>query len=265
MSLVNAYLPLVPPSPAPIDRARYARNLSVPELAEEGQRRLAAARVCVVGAGGLGSPALLYLAAAGVGTLGIVDADVVDLSNLQRQVLHDEAAIGVDKTASAAARLRALNASVEVIEHPVRLDALNAPAIFADYDLVLDCTDNFATRYVIADTCSALGLPVVWAAVWRTQAQISVFWTAAGWPGLRDLFPSEPDPVANADVVGAGVLGSMVGTVGSMMATETIKLITGAGEPLAGRVRYLDVLANSMIDIPLHPRQPSAGPSQNRG
>ncbi|HQD60387.1 MAG TPA: ThiF family adenylyltransferase [Propioniciclava tarda] len=249
-------LPLVSPGPelSDAERYRYARHLTIPEIGELGQRRLRNARVLSIGAGGLGSPALLYLAAAGVGTLGIVDSDVVEIHNLQRQVLHDEASVGVAKTTSASARLTGIDSGVRVVEHLVRLDAENAPGIFADYDVVLDCTDNFAARYVINDACVALGLPEVWAAVFRTSAQVSVFWSGVGGPQLRDLFPEVPDASANAEVIGAGVLGAMTGQVGAMMAAEAIKLITGAGEPLVGRVAYLDVLGARIHEIPLRPR-----------
>jgi len=247
--------PLVEPGPELTDaeRARYARHLTIPEIGEVGQRRLRAARVLVVGAGGLGSPALLYLAAAGVGVLGVVDDDVVDVTNLQRQVLHDEASVGVAKVDSAASRLTGLDSGVRVERYRLRLTAKTAPDVLAGYDVVLDCTDNFAARYLINDACVALGLPEVWAAVFRTMAQVSVFWPAGGGPQLRDLFPDEPDVVANAEVLGAGVLGAMTGQVGAMMAAEAIKLITGAGEPLLGRVAYLDVLGARTTEIPLRP------------
>lgn len=252
--------PLVEPGPQ-LDRAqrqRYARHLLIPSLGDAGQRRLAAARVCVMGAGGLGSPALLYLAAAGVGHITIVDDDAVDLTNLQRQVIHDDAAVGVSKAASAGARLRALNPAIEVVERPVRLDRENAGRIFRGHHLVLDGTDNFPTRYVVNDACAELGLPYVWASVYRTQAQLSVFWKSP--PGdavgvdLRDLFPVAPNPADVPSCGDAGVLGSLVGQVGSMMATEAIKLICGVGSPLLGRVVYLDVLEGRQFEIPLRPR-----------
>lgn len=248
--------PLVDPGPELTDeqRVRYARNISIPAIGELGQRRLRQAKVLSVGAGGLGSPALLYLAAAGVGTLGIVDDDVVTGHNLQRQVLHDEASIGTPKVTSASARLTGLDSSVTVITHELRLDATSAATIFADYDVILDCTDNFAARYVINDACVALGKPEVWAAVLRTDAQLSTFWAGRGWPHLRDIFPTEPDTTTHADVLGQGVLGAMVGQVGAMMATEAIKLITGAGEPLLGRLLYLDALATRIAELPLHRR-----------
>lgn len=255
----RARRPLVEPGPDLTDaeRQRYARHLTIPAIGELGQRRLRAARVCVVGAGGLGSPALLYLAAAGVGVLGIVDNDVVEITNLQRQVLHDEASVGVPKVTSAARRLTGLDSGVRVVEHRLRLDVASARDIFAGYDIVLDCTDNFAARYAINDACVDLGMPEVWAAVFRTDAQVSTFWSGQGWPELRDLFPIEPDVVAHAEVIGAGVLGAMTGQVGAMMATEAIKLITGAGDPLLGRVLYLDALGSRVVEIPLRPSRRS--------
>ena len=258
--------PLVEPGPG-LDRAqrqRYARHLLIPALGEVGQRRLLAARVCVLGAGGLGSPALLYLAAAGVGSLTIVDDDVVDLTNLQRQVIHDDAGVGTPKVASAAARLRALNPGIEVVERPLRLTRANAADVLRGHDLVLDGTDNFPTRYVINDACAELGLPCVWASVYRTQAQVSVFWRnppgAAVGVDLRDLFPVAPDPATVPSCGDAGVLGALVGQVGSMMATEAIKLICGVGEPLLGRVAFLDVLDAQQYEIPLRPRVEPAPP-----
>ena len=239
-------------------RHRYARHLLIPDLGDAGQRRLLAARVLVMGAGGLGSPALLYLAAAGVGHLTIVDDDVVDLTNLQRQVIHDTAGVGTPKAGSAAARVRALNPDVEVGERPVRLTRDNAVDLLRGHDLVLDGTDNFPTRYVVNDACAELGLPLVWASVYRTQAQVSVFWKnppgdAAG-VDLRDLFPVLPDPATVPSCGDAGVLGALTGQVGSMMVTEAIKLICGIGRPLLGRVAFLDVLDGRQFEIPLAPR-----------
>jgi adenylyltransferase/sulfurtransferase len=253
-------LPLVAPG-APLtaaQRHRYARHLLIPDLGDAGQRRLLAARVLVMGAGGLGSPALLYLAAAGVGHLTIVDDDVVDLTNLQRQVIHDTAGVGTPKAGSAAARVRALNPDVEVGERPVRLTRDNAVDLLRGHDLVLDGTDNFPTRYVVNDACAELGLPLVWASVYRTQAQVSVFWKnppgdAAG-VDLRDLFPVLPDPATVPSCGDAGVLGALTGQVGSMMVTEAIKLICGIGRPLLGRVAFLDVLDGRQFEIPLAPR-----------
>jgi adenylyltransferase/sulfurtransferase len=256
--------PLVAPGPelSASDRERFARHLPIPDLGEVAQRRLRAARVCVVGAGGLGSPALLYLAAAGVGTLGVVDADAVELVNLQRQVLHTTAGIGTPKAASAAAHLGALDPGVRVVPHQLRLDESNAADVLGGYDLVLDAVDNFPTRYLISDTCAARGVPVVWGAVLVTRAQVSVFWSAPRTadgpvPGitLRDLHPGPPDPSTWVTAAQVGVLGAMCGQVGALMATEAIKLVTGAGETLFGRLCYLDTMAATTTVIPLSPRR----------
>lgn len=251
--------PLVEPGP-PLTAEQaetYARHLLLPQLGELAQRRLLAARVAVVGAGGLGSPSLLYLAAAGVGTLGIIDDDVVDLSNLQRQVLHGRADVGRSKLDSAADRLRALAPDVRIEPHPERLTPANAVEILRGYDLVLDGTDTFETRYAVADACAELGVPLVWASVLGFDAQISVFWpdqeAAPATPGLRDLFPQPPAPGTVPSCADAGVLGSLTGQVGSVMATEAIKLITGAGEPLLGRLVVIDALRARHDVLPLVP------------
>lgn len=256
--------PLVEPAGAlsASDRERFARHLPIPELGELAQRRLRAARICVVGAGGLGSPALLYLAAAGVGTLGVVDADVVELVNLQRQVLHTTGGIGTPKAASAARRLAELDPAVRVVPHELRLDEGNAREVLGGYDLVLDAVDNYPTRYLISDTCAELGIPVVWGAVMVTRAQVSVFWsTPRGVDGtlpgitLRDLHPAPPDPATWVTAAGVGVLGSMCGQVGALMATEAIKLVTGAGDVLFGRMLYLDTMSATVATVPLSPRR----------
>lgn len=258
--------PLVEPGPelSASDTERFARHLPIPELGDLAQRRLRAARVCVVGAGGLGSPALLYLAAAGVGTLGVVDADDVELVNLQRQVLHATAGIGVPKAESAAARLADLDPGVHVVPHVLRLDASTAVDVLSAYDLVIDAVDNYPTRYLISDTCADLGIPVVWGAVLVTRAQVSVFWSRPRTPDgpvpgvtLRDLHPSPPDPATWVTAAQVGVLGAMCGQVGALMATEAIKLITGAGDPLFGRLLYVDALAARSAEVPLNPRRTS--------
>ncbi len=257
-------LPLVEPGPelSDVDLERFARHDPIPELGVIGQRRLRAAKVCVVGAGGLGSPALLYLAAAGIGTLGVVDADAVELVNLQRQVLHTTAGIGTQKAASAAEAITALDPGIHVRVHDERLTAENAARILGEYDIVLDAVDNFPTRYLIADTCTALGIPVVWGAVRVTRAQVSVFWSApesqdGPVPGvtLRDLYPGPPDPATWVTAATVGVLGAMCGQVGALMANETIKLVTGAGEVLFGRVWYLDAMTARVAEIPFTPRR----------
>jgi adenylyltransferase/sulfurtransferase len=220
---------------------------------------LCAARVCVVGAGGLGAPALLYLAAAGVGTIGIADDDVVEMSNLQRQVVHGSGDLGREKAFSAADSVRDMAPWATVEVHNERLTATNALRILGAYDLVLDGTDNFDTRYLVADTCTQLGVPLVWASILRFDAQLSVFWArppaGSGVPGvqLRDLFPSPPSEGSVESCSSAGVLGAMCGQVGSTMAAEAVKLITGAGEPLLGRVLILDALAARWSEVPLRP------------
>jgi len=258
--------PLVEPGP-PLgaeESLRFSRHLLLPEIGELGQRRLNAARVCVMGAGGLGAPALLYLAAAGVGTLGIVDDDVVELSNLQRQVIHGTADLGRAKVDSATDAVRGISPAVTVETHSERLTGANAARILGEYDLVLDGTDNFGTRYLVADTCARLGLPLVWASILRFDAQVSVFWSApptgSGVPGvgLRDLFPQPPADGTVESCSTAGVLGALCGQVGSIMATEAIKLITGTGQPLLGRVLVLDALSARWSEIPLHPAPAAA-------
>ncbi|MCM3689069.1 molybdopterin-synthase adenylyltransferase MoeB [Kocuria rosea] len=245
---------LVEPGPGLTDAElrRYARHLSVPEIGEVGQRRLKNARVLCVGAGGLGSPALLYLAAAGVGTLGIVDDDVVEVSNLQRQVAHGHTTVGAAKTASAAERIGDLNPLVGVVEHPHRLTAATAAAVLAGYDLVLDGTDNFATRYLVSDACALAGIPHVWGSILRFDGQYSVFWAAHG-PTYRDLYPVAPAPGAVPSCAEAGVLGVLPGIVGTAMAVEAIKLITGIGTTMLGRVATYDALSARWWEIPLAP------------
>lgn len=257
--------PLVEPGPPLLQeqRARYARQLQLPAVGELGQRRLLAARVAVVGAGGLGSPALLYLAAAGVGHLTVVDADAVDDTNLQRQVIHDLESVGVAKTDSALERLRALNPDVDVTGHRVWLDPDNARDLLAGHDVVVDGSDNLPTRYAVDDACADLDVPLVWATVQRADAQVSVFWRRHGL-ALRDLFPTPADEALVPACADAGVLGALVGQVGSIMAGEVVKLVLGAGEPLLGRVLYVDSLAARTRELPLRPRLDS-GPLQPPG
>ncbi|WP_156251637.1 ThiF family adenylyltransferase [Pseudactinotalea terrae] len=260
--------PLVEPGPplTPDQAETYSRHLLLPALGEIAQRRLLAARVCVMGAGGLGSPALLYLAAAGVGTIGIVDDDVVDTTNLQRQVLHGVADVGRPKLDSATRRLRDIAPDVVIEPCAERLTADNATEILGGYDLVLDGTDTFETRYAVSDACAELGIPLVWGSVLGFDAQISVFWSRQGTvPGgvtLRDLFPDPPPAGSVPSCAEAGVLGSLTGQVGSVMATEAIKLITGVGEPLLGRLLVLDGLQQRWTEVPLRPRDAAAAPRQ---
>ena len=236
---------------------RYSRHLLLPGIGLAGQQRLLNARVAVVGAGGLGSPALLYLAAAGVGHLTVIDDDVVDLTNLQRQVIHRVGDVGRDKIDSAVRAVTDLNPTVSITGVRARLDESNVQQILAGHHLVLDGSDNFATRYVVNDACLALGLPLVWAAVLRFDAQISTFLPpalgGADAVQLRDLFPVPPRPEDVPSCSEAGVLGAMVGQVGSIMAGEAVKLITGTGEPLIGRVLLLDALTQRTREIPLRP------------
>ncbi len=206
----------------------------------------------VVGAGGLGSPALLYLAAAGVGTIGIVDDDVVDVSNLQRQVVHADADVGRRKVDSARDRVLAANPLVTARTYPVRLTAANALEILGDYDVVLDGADNFATRYLVDDACALLGIPDVWGSILGFDAQAAVFWAAHG-PTYRDLFPSPPDPGSVPSCVDGGVLGALCATVGSVMATEGVKLVCGIGEPLVGRLLVLDALGATWRTVAVRP------------
>jgi adenylyltransferase/sulfurtransferase len=206
-----------------------------------GQKRLKNAKVLCVGAGGLGSPALLYLAAAGVGTLGIVDFDVVDESNLQRQVIHGQSDIGRSKAESARDSIREINPYVNVIVHKERLDSDNAMQIFADYDLIVDGTDNFATRYLVNDACVLLGKPYVWGSIYRFDGQASVFWAEYG-PCYRCLYPEPPPPGMVPSCAEGGVLGVLCASIGSIQVNEAIKLITGIGEPLAGRLMIYDAL-----------------------
>jgi molybdopterin/thiamine biosynthesis adenylyltransferase len=220
---------------------RYARHIVLREIGGQGQKRLKAARVLSIGAGGLGSPALLYLAAAGVGALGIVDDDEVSLSNLQRQVLHATDRIGALKTDSARAAIAALNPHVRVIAHTLRLDASNAAAIVADYDLVLDGSDNFDTRHLLNAVCAAQRKPLVAAAIGQWEGQLSV-WNAPEGPCYACVFPERPARGLAPACAEAGVMGALAGVMGSLQAAEVIKLLTGAGEPLVGRLLLYDAL-----------------------
>ncbi len=221
--------------------ARYSRHLIIPDVGVPGQKRLKNAKVLIVGAGGLGSPALLYLAAAGVGTLGIVDFDVVDESNLQRQVIHGVSDIGKLKAQSAKESIAEINPLVNVVLHTERLDSDNALDVFRPYDLILDGTDNFATRYLVNDACVLLGKPYVWGSIYRFEGQVSVFWNEHG-PNYRDLYPEPPPPGMVPSCAEGGVLGVLCASIGSVMVTEAIKLITGIGETLLGRLMVYDAL-----------------------
>ncbi|HWE90853.1 MAG TPA: adenylyltransferase/sulfurtransferase MoeZ [Pseudonocardiaceae bacterium] len=228
--------------------ARYSRHLIIPDVGVDGQKRLKNAKVLVVGAGGLGSPALLYLAAAGVGTLGIVDFDVVDESNLQRQVIHGQSDIGRPKAESARDKIAEINPFVKVNLHQVHLNSENALDIFADYDLILDGTDNFATRYLVNDAAVLLGKPYVWGSIFRFEGQVSVFWEEHG-PQYRDLYPEPPPPGMVPSCAEGGVLGVLCASIGSIMVTEAVKLITGIGDTLLGRLMVYDALEMSYRTI----------------
>jgi len=242
-------------------RRRYSRHLLIPEVGEEGQRKLLDAKVLLVGAGGLGSPAALYLAAAGVGTLGIVDADIVDESNLQRQVVHTTERVGMPKVESARVAIEALNPDVNVVKHETRLDQSNVLDIFADYDIILDGTDNFATRYLINDACVLLNKPNVHGSIFRFEGQATTFIPFEG-PCYRCLFPTPPPPELAPSCAEAGVLGLLPGTVGIVQATETAKLILGIGEPLVGRLLTYDALEMEFRELRLSrdPECPMCGP-----
>ena len=230
---------------------RYARHLSIPEVGESGQARLAAASVLLIGAGGLGSPSALYLAAAGVGRLGIVDPDRVELSNLQRQILHGTPDIGRLKLDSARDRLGSVNPEIEVVPHPVRFTAENAMGIAADYDVIVDGTDNFPTRYLSNDIAVWQKKPNVYGSVHRFEGQCSVFAPHLGGPCYRCMFPVPPAPGAVPSCAEAGVLGVLPGLVGTLQAIEAIKLILGKGEPLTGRLLHLDSLAMKFREFTL--------------
>lgn len=250
--------PLVEPTEALTadEITRYSRHLLLPEVGLEGQKRLKTARVLVVGAGGLGSPALLYLAATGVGTLGIVEFDSVDESNLQRQIIYGMSDVGFPKAQCAAARIKELNPYVTVRLHSERLEATNARAIFSDYDLIVDGADNFATRYLVNDACILAGKPYVWGSIFRFEGQASVFWERApGGVGLnyRDLYPEPPPPGMAPSCAEGGVLGVLCASIGAIMATEAVKLITGIGDTLLGRLVVYDALDMSYRFIPLRP------------
>jgi sulfur-carrier protein adenylyltransferase/sulfurtransferase len=220
---------------------RYSRHLIIPDVGMDGQKRLKNARVLVIGAGGLGSPALMYLAAAGVGTLGVVDFDTVDESNLQRQIIHGQSDIGRSKAESARESVAEVNPYVNVVVHDERLDNDNVLGIFEQYDLIVDGTDNFATRYMVNDACVLLGKPYVWGSIYRFDGQASVFWAEHG-PCYRCLYPEPPPPGMVPSCAEGGVLGVLCASIGSIQVTEAIKLLTGTGEPLLGRLMLYDAL-----------------------
>jgi sulfur-carrier protein adenylyltransferase/sulfurtransferase len=247
----RGYEVTVPRTLAPEQRERYSRHLLIPEIGADGQQKLLDARVLLLGAGGLGSPTALYLAAAGVGTLGIVDNDAVDLSNLQRQVIHSSERIGVPKVDSAEQSIRALNPDVRVVKYPVRLDASNILEIIDGWDVIVDGVDNFPTRYLLNDASVRLRTPVVSASILGFDGQLSVFKPYEG-PCYRCLF-REPPPAELAPSCGAnGVLGVLPGTMGMLQATEVVKLILGIGEPAIGRLLLYDALAATLTEVKVH-------------
>ncbi|MDN5725688.1 MAG: molybdopterin-synthase adenylyltransferase MoeB [Propionibacteriales bacterium] len=231
---------------------RYSRHLIIDEVGMLGQRRLKTAKVLVIGAGGLGSPALLYLAAAGVGTLGVIDDDVVEESNLHRQVVHGQSDIGRTKISSAADTVAEVNPYVNFVGHTERLDTSNAVELFGRYDLVLDGTDNFATRYLVNDAAVLAQIPYVWGSILRFSGQVSVFWAEHG-PQYRDLYPEAPPPGLVPSCAEGGVLGVLCASIGSIMVTEAIKLITGIGNPLLGRLLIHDALEMTYRTLELKP------------
>ena len=239
--------PLVEPAPelSRQEVMRYSRHLIIPDVATAGQKRLKNAKVLAIGAGGLGSPALLYLAAAGVGTLGIVDFDVVDESNLQRQVIHGQSDIGRSKAESARDSIKEINPLIDVVLHEERLDSTNVFEVFEQYDLIVDGTDNFATRYLVNDAAFFLGKPYVWGSIYRFDGQASVFWpTAPGAdaPCYRCLYPEPPPPGMVPSCAEGGVLGILCASIGSIQSTEAVKLLMGIGEPLVGSLMVYDAL-----------------------
>ncbi|MEO7131758.1 MAG: molybdopterin-synthase adenylyltransferase MoeB [Dermatophilaceae bacterium] len=241
---------------------RYARHVLIPGIGLAGQELLAGGRVLVVGAGGLGSPALLYLAAAGVGTIGIVDADVVELTNLHRQVVHSDADIGHLKTESAEAAVHQVNPHVSVVRHDVRLDSSNALEVLADYDVIVDGTDNFPTRYLVNDACVLLGKPHVWGSILRFDGQVSVWWKGHG-PCYRCVFPQPPPPGSVPSCAEGGVFGVLCAAIGAVQATEAIKLLLGVGEPLTGRLLVHDALRQTWdtLMVRADPACPACGDS----
>ncbi len=242
------------------DVRRYSRHLIIPDVGMTGQKRLKNAKVLVVGAGGLGAPTLLYLAAAGVGTIGIVDFDVVDESNLQRQVIHGQSDIGRPKAVSARDSIKEVNPYINVVVHEESLTTDNVMEIFSGYDLIVDGTDNFATRYMVNDACVLLHKPYVWGSIYRFDGQASVFWADYG-PCYRCLYPEPPPPGMVPSCAEGGVLGVLCASIGSIQVTEAIKLLTGIGEPLAGRLMIYDALEMSYrtLNIKKDPDCPICG------
>jgi sulfur-carrier protein adenylyltransferase/sulfurtransferase len=246
----------------PQEIQRYARHLIMPEVAMEGQKRLKAAKVLCIGTGGLGSPLSLYLAAAGVGTLGLVDFDIVDVSNLQRQIIHFTADVGRPKIASAEEKLKSINPELKVIRHEHAVDSSNALDMFAGYDVIVDGTDNFPTRYLVNDACVLLGKPNVYGSIFRFDGQATVFSPPEG-PCYRCLYPEPPPPDLVPNCAEGGVLGILPGLIGVVQATETVKLILGVGKPLVGRLLLYDALEMTFREMKVrkNPKCPICGPN----
>lgn len=246
---------------SPDEIERYARHIILPEIGGSGQQKLKAAHVAVIGAGGLGSPALLYLAAAGIGTLTVIDDDVVALSNLQRQIIHATPDIAQAKVRSAQSHIHAINPHVRVIGHETRLDADNATALLTGCDVVLDGSDNFETRYLVADTCAALGIWLVAGALGRFDGSLTTLaphlnkQDGTPNPTYRDVFSAPPPPGTVPSCAEAGIIGALAGVIGTMQALEAIKLITGAGEPLIGRLLLFDGLSMRFETLSYHAKQ----------
>lgn len=235
---------------------RYARHLSLKEIGPEGQRKIGAARVLVVGAGGLGCPVLLYLTAAGVGHIGVVDNDVVSLSNLQRQVLFRESDVGKNKAEAAVFHLGQLNSTISLVAHSVKITSSNALNLLADFDMVIDCTDNFPTRYLLNDACVLSGKPYVYGAIHRFEGQVAVFNLTSGSANYRDLYPTPPAPGTVPTCEEEGVLGVLPGLIGTMQATEALKIITSTGVVLDGVLLMVDAWDNSQQRMKVKPTEP---------
>ncbi len=249
------------PSLTPAELTRYSRHILLSEIGLVGQQKLAAARVLVVGAGGLGSPAALYLAAAGVGTLGLADFDTVEAHNLQRQILHTTASVGSSKLASAAQRIHEINPHVRFVPHPEGVQPSNAVALFAQYDVIVDGSDNFSTRFLNNDAAFFARKPLVYGSIFKFEGQVSVFHPAAGGPCYRCLFPEPPPPGSVPTCGEAGVIGALCGVIGSLQALEAIKLVVGFGEPLLGRLLTYNALQQRMhtLTLPADPDCPLCG------
>jgi molybdopterin/thiamine biosynthesis adenylyltransferase len=256
----------MPVSLKPEQETRYSRHVLLPEVGVEGQAKLLKSKVVCIGAGGLGSPSSMYLAAAGVGTLGMIDDDVVDASNLQRQILHGTDRLAIPKVESAERTLKNLNPDVRVDKHRARLTSANALELLAPYDVIIDGADNFATRYLVNDVALRLGKPVVHASIFRFEGQITVF-PAHGSPCYRCLYPQPPPPEDAPSCAEAGVLGVLPGIMGVLQATEAIKLLLGLGDTLAGRLLVYDALATRFRELKLRrdPRCPTCGDGVDRG